>query len=102
MAALFVGAMLPFLFSALSMQAVGRAAMSMIEEVRRQFKDIPELRAALDVMNKNEGTDFDQWSDADKTTFEAADGKAEYEKCVEISTTASIGEMVLPGLLAVI
>lgn len=102
MASLFVGAMLPFLFSALSMQAVGRAAMSMIEEVRRQFKDIPELRAALDVMNKNEGTDFDQWSDADKATFEAADGKAEYEKCVEISTTASIREMVLPGLLAVI
>lgn len=102
MAALFVGAMLPFLFSALSMQAVGRAAMSMIEEVRRQFKDIPELRAALDVMNKNEGTEFDQWSDADKTIFEAADGKAEYEKCVEISTTASIREMVLPGLLAVI
>ena len=102
MASLFVGAMLPFLFSALSMQAVGRAAMSMIEEVRRQFKDIPELRAALDVMNKYEGTDFDQWSDADKATFEAADGKAEYEKCVEISTTASIREMVLPGLLAVI
>ena len=102
MASLFVGAMLPFLFSALSMQAVGRAAMSMIEEVRRQFKDIPELRAALDVMNQNEGTDFDQWSDADKATFEAADGKAEYEKCVEISTTASIREMVLPGLLAVI
>jgi K(+)-stimulated pyrophosphate-energized sodium pump len=102
MAALFVGAMLPFLFSALSMQAVGRAAMSMIEEVRRQFKDIPELRAALDVMNKNEGTDFENWSDADKATFEAADGKAEYEKCVEISTTASIREMVLPGLLAVI
>ena len=50
--------------------------MSMIEEVRRQFKDIPELRAALDVMNKNEGTEFDQWSDADKTIFEAADGKA--------------------------
>ena len=102
MAALFVGAMLPFLFSALSMQAVGRAAMSMIEEVRRQFKDIPELRAALDVMNKNEGTDFENWSNADKATFEAADGKAEYEKCVEISTTASIREMVLPGLLAVI
>ncbi len=102
MAALFIGAMLPFLFSALSMQAVGRAAMSMIEEVRRQFNDIPELRAALDVMNKNEETDFDQWSDADKATFEAADGKAEYEKCVEISTTASIREMVLPGLLAVI
>ncbi|MGB0347434.1 MAG: sodium/proton-translocating pyrophosphatase, partial [Balneolaceae bacterium] len=102
MAALFVGAMLPFLFSALSMQAVGRAAMSMIEEVRRQFKDIPELRAALDVMNSNDGKDFSDWSKDDQATFEAADGKAEYEKCVEISTTASIREMVLPGLLAVI
>ena len=102
MAALFVGAMLPFLFSALSMQAVGRAAMSMIEEVRRQFKDIPELRAALDVMNANDGKEFDEWSKDDQATFEAADGKAEYEKCVEISTTASIREMVLPGLLAVV
>ncbi|MCG8372388.1 MAG: sodium/proton-translocating pyrophosphatase, partial [Balneolales bacterium] len=102
MASLFVGAMLPFLFSALSMQAVGRAAMSMIEEVRRQFRDIPELRAALDVMNKNEGKEMDEWSKEDRATFEAADGKAEYEKCVEISTTASIREMVLPGLLAVI
>ena len=102
MAALFVGAMLPFLFSALSMQAVGRAAMSMIEEVRRQFKDIPELRAALDVMNNNDGKEFSEWSKEDQNTFEAADGKAEYEKCVEISTTASIREMVLPGLLAVI
>ncbi len=102
MAALFVGAMLPFLFSALSMNAVGRAAMSMIEEVRRQFKDIPELRAALDVMNSNEGKEFADWSKEDQATFEAADGKAEYEKCVEISTAASIREMVLPGLLAVI
>ena len=102
MAALFVGAMLPFLFSALSMQAVGRAAMSMIEEVRRQFKDIPELRAALDVMKKNGEAEYTDWNDEDKATFDAADGKAEYEKCVEISTTASIREMVLPGLLAVI
>tara|TARA_R110001599_G_scaffold280864_2_gene482351 strand:- start:53706 stop:55916 length:2211 start_codon:yes stop_codon:yes gene_type:complete len=102
MASLFVGAMLPFLFSALSMQAVGRAAMSMIEEVRRQFASIPELRAALDVMNKNGETEYADWTDEDKATFDAADGKAEYEKCVEISTTASIREMVLPGLLAVI
>jgi K(+)-stimulated pyrophosphate-energized sodium pump len=102
MASLFVGAMLPFLFSALSMQAVGRAAMSMIEEVRRQFASIPELRAALDVMNKNGEKEYADWTDEDKATFDAADGKAEYEKCVEISTTASIREMVLPGLLAVI
>ncbi|MEX2363059.1 MAG: sodium/proton-translocating pyrophosphatase, partial [Balneolaceae bacterium] len=102
MAALFVGAMLPFLFSALSMNAVGRAAMSMIEEVRRQFRDIPELTKALAAMNKNEGKALADWSDEDRTTFEAADGKAEYEKCVEISTQASIREMVLPGLLAVI
>jgi len=102
MASLFVGAMLPFLFSALSMQAVGRAAMSMIEEVRRQFKDIPELTEALSAMNRNEGKKLKDWSDDDRKIFDAADGKAEYEKCVEISTTASIREMVAPGLLAVI
>ena len=102
MAALFVGAMLPFLFSALSMQAVGRAAMKMIEEVRRQFKDIPELRAALDAMTKNEGKSMSEWSDSDRAIFDAADGKAEYAKCVEISTTASIREMVAPGVLAVV
>jgi K(+)-stimulated pyrophosphate-energized sodium pump len=102
MASLFVGAMLPFLFSALSMNAVGRAAMSMIEEVRRQFRDIPELTKALTAMNKNEGKELADWSDADRADFEAADGKAEYEKCVEISTQASIREMVIPGLLAVI
>ncbi len=102
MAALFVGGMLPFLFSALSMGAVGRAAMDMIQEVRRQFKSIPELTAALDVMRKNDGKDFADWIDADQKTFEAADGKAEYGKCVEISTAASIREMVRPGLLAVL
>lgn len=102
MASLFIGGMLPFLFSAMSMNAVGRAAMAMIQEVRRQFKDIPELRAALDVMNKNEDTPFEKWSDADKKTFEAADGKAEYAKCVAISTRASIREMIVPGLVAVL
>lgn len=102
MAALFVGGMLPFLFSALSMNAVGRAAMDMITEVRRQFKDIPELKAALAVMKSNEGKEMKDWSAADKATFEAADGKAEYSKCVDISTKASIREMVLPGLIAVI
>lgn len=102
MASLFIGAMLPFLFSALSMNAVGRAAMAMIEEVRRQFRDIPELKKALDVMNKNDGKDFEDWSKEDQKTFEAADGKAEYGKCVAISTRASIREMIVPGLVAVL
>ena len=102
MAGLLVGAMLPFVFSALSMNAVGRAAMSMIEEVRRQFKDIPALKAALEVMNRNEGKEQSEWSAEDKATFEAADGVAEYDKCVEISTKASIKEMVVPGLLAIV
>ena len=102
MASLFIGAMLPFLFSALSMNAVGRAAMAMIQEVRRQFKDIPELGAALNVMKKNEGKDFEQWSKDDQSVFDAADGKAEYGKCVAISTKASIREMILPGLIAVL
>jgi len=102
MAGLLLGGMLPFLFSALSMGAVGRAAMDMIQEVRRQFKAIPELTAALDVMRKNDGKDFGDWSTEDQKTFEAADGKAEYSKCVEISTAASIREMILPGLIAVI
>ena len=102
MAGLFVGAMMPFLFSSLAMQAVGRAAMSMIQEVRRQFSDIPALKAALEVMKRNDGTEMAQWSEADRATFDAADGKAEYAKCVEISTQAAIREMVLPGMLAVV
>ena len=100
MAGLFVGGMLPFLFSSLAMGAVGRAAMAMIEEVRYQFKTIPELSAALAVMNKY--GDNDEWSDEDRKIFEAADGKAEYGKCVEISTQSAIKEMLLPGLLAIV
>ncbi len=76
MSGLFVGAMLPFLFSAMSMAAVGRAAKEMIIEVGRQFREIKGLR---------EGT-----------------AQAEYKKCVEISTKAAIREMIAPGLLAVI
>tara|TARA_R110002051_G_scaffold325832_1_gene431836 strand:+ start:8594 stop:10984 length:2391 start_codon:yes stop_codon:yes gene_type:complete len=100
MAGLLVGAMLPFVFSALSMNAVGRAAMAMIEEVRRQFRDIPQLKAALGVMRKYD-SDMSKATAEDRAIFDAADGYAEYDKCVDISTKASIKEMVLPGLLAI-
>jgi K(+)-stimulated pyrophosphate-energized sodium pump len=102
MAGLFIGGMLPFVFSALAMGAVGRAAMSMIEEVRRQFATIPELKAALDLMRKHGDTPLEEWSAEDKKTFADADGKAEYGKCVDISTKAAIKEMVLPGMMAVL
>jgi len=76
LASLFVGGMIPFIFSSLAIQAVGKAAMAMVEEVRRQFKTIPGIM---------EGT-----------------GKPEYEKCVAISTEASIKKMMLPGAIAII
>ncbi len=100
MAGLLVGGMLPFVFSALSMNAVGRAAMAMIEEVRRQFRDIPKLKAALEVMRAVD-SDMSKATEAQRAIFDAADGVAEYDKCVAISTQASIREMVLPGLLAI-
>ncbi len=75
-AGLFIGAMLTFLFSALTMEAVGRAAFQMIEEVRRQFKEHPEIM---------EGT-----------------MKPDHKKCIDISTKGALKEMVVPGLLAVI
>jgi K(+)-stimulated pyrophosphate-energized sodium pump len=101
MAGLLIGAMLPFVFSALAMGAVGRAAMAMIQEVRRQFNNIPQLKRALEVMRRNGDKEQKDWSEADVKIFQEADGKAEYGKCVEISTQAAIREMVLPGLLAV-
>ena len=76
LASLFVGGMIPFIFSSLAIRAVGEAAMSMVEEVRRQFKTIPGIM---------EGT-----------------GKPEYDKCVAISTHASIRKMMLPGAIAII
>ena len=100
MSGLFVGGMLPFLFSSMAMGAVGRAAMAMIEEVRRQFNEIPELSAALAVMNKY--SENDKWTDEDKKIFDSANGKPEYSKCVAISTQSAIKEMILPGLLAVL
>jgi K(+)-stimulated pyrophosphate-energized sodium pump len=101
MAGLLLGGMLPFLFSSLSMGAVGKAAMDMIKEVRRQFAEIPELKAALNVMKKNGEKEMKDWSKEDQDIFHAADGLAEYDKCVDISTKASIREMVLPGLIAI-
>jgi len=76
LASLFVGAMIPFIFSSLAIRAVGQAAMSMVEEVRRQFRTIPGIM---------EGT-----------------GKPEYDKCVAISTEASIKKMMLPGAIAIV
>ena len=100
MTGLLLGAMLPFVFSALSMNAVGKAAMSMIEEVRRQFKELPKLKAALEVMRKYD-SDLSKASKADMKIFNEADGVAEYSKCVEISTQAALREMVLPGIMAI-
>jgi K(+)-stimulated pyrophosphate-energized sodium pump len=76
MAGIFVGGMLPFLFSSMAMRAVGNAAMDMIEEVRRQFREIPGLK---------EG-----------------DAEPDSATCVAISTNAAIRQMILPGLLAVV
>lgn len=76
LAGLFVGAMIPFIFSSLAITAVGQAAMAMVEEVRRQFREIPGIL---------EGK-----------------GKPEYEKCVAISTEASIKKMMLPGAIAIV
>ncbi len=76
LASLFVGGMIPFIFSSLAIRAVGQAAMSMVEEVRRQFREIPGIL---------EGT-----------------GKPEYDKCVAISTKASIQKMVAPGAIALL
>ena len=101
MAGLLIGGMLPFVFSALSMDAVGKAAMAMINEVRRQFKEIPELKAALEVMRKYD-SDMTKATPEDRAIFDKADGLAEYQKCVAISTDASIREMVLPGVLAIV
>ena len=99
MAGLFIGGMLPFLFSSMAMGAVGRAAMSMIGEVRRQFREIPELKKALELMNLKEKED---WDDLDQQVYNDALGKAQHGRCVEISTESAIKEMIVPGLLAII
>ena len=102
MAGLFIGAMLPFLFRGLAMGAVGRAAMSMIQEVRRQFHDIPALKKALEIMNRNEGKPTDEWTEEERKSFDEAIDSAEYGKCVEISTQSALKEMVFPGMVAIL
>ncbi len=100
MAGLFVGGMLPFLFSSFAIKAVGTAAMSMVGEVRRQFRDIPELKAALAVMKKHDN-DESKIIGEDRKIFDAAVGKADSENCIKISTTAAMKGMILPGVLAI-
>ncbi len=100
MAGLLVGAMLPFLFSALALGAVGRASQKMVEEIRRQFNSIPKLTAALKVMKKYDGK-VDNITAEEQQVLDDADGSADYQKCIEISTKASLREMILPGALAI-
>jgi len=97
---LLIGCMLPFRFSAMAMVAVAKAAQDMIQEVRRQFRDIPELRPALVAAQKAESEEREP-SEEEQKVINAADGKAEYTQCVEISTAAAIKKMIAPGLMAV-
>ena len=98
---LLIGCMLPFRFSAMAMGAVGKAAQDMIQEVRRQFKEIPELRPALDAAQKAESEEREPTEEEAKI-IHAADGKAEYTQCIDISTAAAIKKMIAPGLMAII
>ena len=98
---LLVGCMLPFRFSAMAMVAVGNAAQDMIQEVRRQFRDIPELRPALDAAKRAESEERDP-TEEEAQIIRAADGKADYSHCVAIATGAAIKKMLAPGLMAVI
>jgi K(+)-stimulated pyrophosphate-energized sodium pump len=98
---LLIGCMLPFRFSAMAMVAVGTAAQDMIREVRRQFRDIPELRPALDAAQKAESEEREPTAE-EAAIIAAADGKAEYTQCIEIATGAAIKKMIVPGVIAVL
>jgi K(+)-stimulated pyrophosphate-energized sodium pump len=98
---MLIGCMLPFRFSAMAMVAVGNAAQDMIQEVRRQFRDIPELRPALDAAQKAESEEREPTAE-EAAIITAADGKAEYTQCIEIATAAAIKKMIVPGLIAVL
>jgi len=98
---LLFGCMLPFRFSAMAMVAVGKAAQDMIQEVRRQFNTIPELRPALEAAQRAEHEEREP-NDEEKAVIEAADGKAEYTQCIDIATAAAVKKMVAPGLMAIL
>jgi K(+)-stimulated pyrophosphate-energized sodium pump len=98
---LLIGCMLPFRFSAMAMVAVGQAAQDMIQEVRRQFREIPELRPALQAAERAESEDREPTPEEQKI-IRAADGKAQYTQCIDISTGAAIKKMVAPGLMALL
>jgi K(+)-stimulated pyrophosphate-energized sodium pump len=98
---LLIGCMLPFRFSAMAMVAVGQAAQNMIQEVRRQFREIPELRPALIAAQAAESEEREPNEDEAKV-IAAADGKAEYSHCVSIATKAAIQKMIAPGVMAVL
>jgi K(+)-stimulated pyrophosphate-energized sodium pump len=98
---LLIGCMLPFRFSAMAMVAVGQAAQDMIQEVRRQFREIPELRPALQAAERAESEDREPTPEEAKI-IRAADGKAQYTQCIDISTAAAIKKMVAPGLMALL
>jgi K(+)-stimulated pyrophosphate-energized sodium pump len=98
---MLLGCMLPFRFSAMAMVAVGKAASDMIQEVRRQFREIPELRPALEAAQKAESEERNPTEEEAKI-IAAADGKAEYTQCVDISTQAAVKKMVAPGLIAIL
>lgn len=100
-ATVFVGALLPYVFSALTIKAVSDAAQYMIEEVRNQFATIEPLNKALAVMKKNQDTDVSKWSKEDKDIMDAAEGTPDYGRCVTISTRAALRQMILPGVIAV-
>ena len=101
MCGLFIGAMMPFLFSAMAMRSVGKAAGSMIEEVRRQFREVPVMAQALELYRQNRETPTSDWAPADRKVLEEAIAAADCDSCIAISTRASLREMILPGLMAV-
>ncbi len=98
---LFVGALLPYVFSGLTIKAVSDAAMAMIEEVRRQFNTIEPLKKALAVMKKNDQKPMAEWSAEDIKVMNDAEGTPDYARCVTISTRAALRQMILPGVIAV-